>query len=277
MAITYNGRHCYTGIHHTQTTTAPATTAPATTATATWRRRTKRTVGVSCLAWGTVRGRKNNNKKNNNIKGGTNWGGVVGAAGPRDFVVFAVEVEALDELEMETMERMEKATEKLGENLQTIRTGRATPALLEGVMVDYYGAPTPIKSLASITVQDGANIVVQPFDKSCLGDVEKAVRDSDLGLSPTNDGSIVRINVPQLTEERRKEMVKVVSKFGEESKVAIRNIRRDCKKTIDKYQKDGLSEDLCKDKEQDIQTLTDDFVKKIDEAVKAKEKEITKV
>ena len=143
--------------------------------------------------------------------------------------------------------------------------------------MDYYGAPTPIKSLATITVQDGATIVVQPFDKSSLGEIEKAVRESDLGLSPNNDGNLVRINVPQLTAERRKDMVKVVSKYGEETKVAIRNIRRDVKKTLDKYQKDGLSEDLCKDKESDLQSMTDDFVKKTEEAIKAKEKEITTV
>mmetsp|Transcript_371 Transcript_371/g.708 ORF Transcript_371/g.708 Transcript_371/m.708 type:complete len:273 (+) Transcript_371:82-900(+) len=192
-------------------------------------------------------------------------------------VVLAAEVTDLEDLELETMERMDKALEKLSENLVTIRTGRATPALLDGIQVDYYGAPTPIKSLASITVQDGATVVVQPFDKSALSEIEKAIRESELGLSPTNDGSIVRINVPQLTAERRKEMVKVVSKFGEESKVAIRNIRRDAKKSIDKYQKDGLSEDLCKDKEGDLQKLTDDYVKKVDDTVKSKEKEITQV
>ena len=192
-------------------------------------------------------------------------------------MVLAVEVEDLEVLELETMERMDKALEKLSENLMTVRTGRASQAMLDGVMVDYYGAPTPIKSLASITVQDGANIVVQPFDKGSLGEIEKAVRDADLGLSPTNDGSIVRINVPQLTAERRKDMVKVVGKFAEESKVAVRNIRRDCKKTLDKYQKDGLSEDLCKDKEADLQQMTDDYVKKIEGVVKAKEKEITTV
>ena len=191
--------------------------------------------------------------------------------------MLAAEVTDLEDLELETMERMDKALEKLSENLVTIRTGRATPALLDGIQVDYYGAPTPIKSLASITVQDGATVVVQPFDKSALSEIEKAIRESELGLSPTNDGSIVRINVPQLTAERRKEMVKVVSKFGEESKVAIRNIRRDAKKSIDKYQKDGLSEDLCKDKEGDLQKLTDDYVKKVDDTVKSKEKEITQV
>lgn len=199
------------------------------------------------------------------------------ASAAGSFGVFAIDVTDLEELELETMERMDKALEKLGENLMTVRTGRASPALLEGVQVDYYGAPTPIKSLATITVQDGATIVVQPFDKSSLGEIEKAVRESDLGLSPNNDGNLVRINVPQLTAERRKDMVKVVSKYGEETKVAIRNIRRDVKKTLDKYQKDGLSEDLCKDKESDLQSMTDDFVKKTEEAIKAKEKEITTV
>merc|ERR1712196_656654 len=154
-------------------------------------------------------------------------------------MVLAVEGEDLEVLELETMERMDKALEKLSENLMTVRTGRASQAML-----------------------DGANIVVQPFDKGSLGEIEKAVRDADLGFSPTNDGSIVRINVPQLTAERRKDMVKVVGKFAEESKVAVRNIRRDCKKTLDKYQKDGLSEDLCKDKEADLQQMTDDYVKK---------------
>lgn len=195
----------------------------------------------------------------------------------KHFVVRAAEVEDLEELEMEAMERMDKALEKLTENLQTVRTGRANPALLDGIQVDYYGAPTPIKSLASITVQDGSTIVVQAFDKSSLAEIEKAIRESDLGVSPSNDGTVVRINIPQLTAERRKEMVKVVAKYGEESKVAIRNIRRDVKKTIDKYQKDGLSEDLCKDKEGDLQNLTDDYVKKIESSVKDKEKEVTQV
>merc|ERR1711916_128431 len=146
-------------------------------------------------------------------------------------MVLAVEVEDLEVLELETMERMDKALEKLSENLMTVRTGRASQAMLDGVMVDYYGAPTPIKSLASITVQDGANIVVQPFDKGSLGEIE----------------------------------------------VAVRDIRRDCKKPLDKYQKDGLSEDLCKDKEADLQQMTDDYVKKIEGVVKAKEMEITTV
>jgi ribosome recycling factor len=195
----------------------------------------------------------------------------------RRFVVKAAELEDLEELELEAMDRMDKALEKLAENLQTVRTGRASAAMLDGVEVDYYGAPTAIKSLASITVQDGSTIVVQAFDKSSLPEIEKAIRESDLGVSPSNDGTVVRINVPQLTAERRKELVKVVAKYGEESKVAVRNIRRDVKKTIDKFQKDGLSEDLCKDKEGDLQTLTDDYVKKIETSIKGKEKEVTQV
>ena len=227
---------------------------------------------------------KQNNNNNNNISRTVSRNDVVvcgslsGARGASGgYVIYAVDIEALEELELDTMERMDKALEKLTENLVTVRTGRATPALLDGILVDYYGAPTPIKSLASITVQDGATVVVQPFDKSSLAEIEKAVRDSDLGVSPSNDGSVVRINVPQLTAERRKEMVKVVSKYGEETKVAIRNIRRDVKKQLDKYQKDGLSEDLCKDKEADLQQMTDDYVKKIETAVKDKEKEVTSV
>ena len=193
------------------------------------------------------------------------------------YVVRVADVSDLEELEMEVMERMDKALDKLDENLMTVRTGRASAGLLEPVKVDYYGALTPLKSLASVTTPDASTINVQPFDKSALGDIEKAITDADLGVNPMNDGNVVRINIPQLTAERRKEMVKRVSKMGEESKVAVRNIRRDAMKTLDKYEKGGLSEDMCKDKSADIQKLTDDSIKKIDDAAKKKEKELTQV
>ena len=174
--------------------------------------------------------------------------------------------------------RMTKAIESLNRELATVRAGRANPSLLDRVMVDYYGAPTPINQLATITVPEARLLVVQPFDKSSIADVEKAIQKADLGISPTNDGSVIRIAIPALTEERRKELVKVVKKTAEESKVAIRNIRRDINEDLKKLQKDGeITEDELRRDTDEVQKITDKFVAEIDQVVTNKEKEIMEV
>ena len=174
--------------------------------------------------------------------------------------------------ELEAKELMDKATANFVENLKKVRTGRANPNMLDHVEVDYYGSPTPINQIASITVQEGKSLVIKPYDVSSLKDIERAINTSDIGLPPVNDGTCVRITVPSLTEETRKGFCKDVSKMAEEAKVAIRNIRRDAN---DEVKKDKtLPEDLAKDLQDQIQKATDKFIEKIDEVAKAKEKEI---
>ena len=169
-------------------------------------------------------------------------------------------------------ERMEKAIESLKHNLDKVRTGRANPAILDGVEVDYYGSPTPINQIASISVQEGKTIVIKPYDASSLKDIERAINTSDLSLPPQNDGSVIRITVPALTEETRKGFCKDVAKMAEEAKVAIRNIRRDGN---DEVKKDKtIPEDTAKDLQDQIQKATDKAITKVDEVAKAKEKEI---
>lgn len=171
-------------------------------------------------------------------------------------------------------ERMTKAIDSYKRDLATVRTGRANPAMLDRVMVDYYGSPTPVNQIAGISVVEGRQLVIKPYDRSSLKDIERGVYEADLGLTPQNDGEIIRINVPALTEERRKEFVKNVWKYAEHAKVAIRNIRRDANDDIKKC--DG-SEDEIKDGQSRVQKLTDKFVKQIDEIGKAKEKDIMTV
>lgn len=171
-------------------------------------------------------------------------------------------------------ERMKKAVENLQREFQTVRTGRANPAILDRVEVDYYGTPTPLKSLANISSQDGRSLVIQPYDKGALKEIEQGVHKAQLGLTPTNDGSVVRINIPALTEDRRKELSKQVKKIGEDAKVSVRNIRRDCDQELKKFKDEGISEDELKRKGEDLQKLTDKYVKEIDTAVGDKEKEI---
>lgn len=174
-------------------------------------------------------------------------------------------------------ERMKKAVANLHKEFQTIRTGRANPALLDRVEVDYYGSATPLKSLANISTQDGRSLVIQPYDKSSLKDIEQSIHKSQLGLTPNNDGTVIRINIPTLTEERRKELTKVVRKFGEESRVAVRNIRRDGADELKKLKDDKVSEDEIKRQEESLQKLTDKYVKEIDKAVQDKEHEVMEV
>lgn len=173
-------------------------------------------------------------------------------------------------------ETMKKAVANLMKEFQTIRTGRANPALLDRVEVDYYGTPTQLKGLANISTPDGRSLMIQPYDKSGLKDIETAIHKSGLGLTPNSDGTVIRITIPQLTEERRKEMTKTVKKFGEEAKVAVRNIRRDSADSIKKM-KGELSEDDIKRQEEALQKVTDKYVKEIDKHVHDKEVDIMEV
>lgn len=174
-------------------------------------------------------------------------------------------------------DRMKKAVQALKKELSTLRAGRANPALLERVQVDYYGVPTPINQTGNISTPDPRTILIQPWDKSTLGSIEKAILKSDLGLTPTNDGDVIRINIPPLTEERRAELVKTAKKFGEEAKVAVRNIRRDANEEIKKLEKTDISEDESRRHQDDIQKMTDRYVKEIDNILDDKEKEIMEV
>lgn len=174
-------------------------------------------------------------------------------------------------------DRMKKSIGSLSKEFQTIRTGRANPALLDRVEVEYYGTPTPLKSLANIGVPDGRSLVIQPYDKGCLKDIEQAIHKSGLGLTPNNDGTVVRINIPALTEERRKDLSKQVRKFGEEQRVAVRNIRRDSVDELKKMKSAQISEDEIKRQEESLQKLTDKYIKEIDKLVQEKEAEVMEV
>lgn len=174
-------------------------------------------------------------------------------------------------------ERMDKAIQALKRDLSTLRAGRATPALLDRIQVEYYGAPTPLNQLANINTPDSRTLMIQPWDKSSLADIERAIMKSDLGLTPANDGAMIRLSIPPLTEERRTELVKFTKKFGEEAKVAIRNIRRDANDDIKKLEKSDISEDESRRHQDDIQKATDKFVAEVDKVLAAKEKEIMEV
>lgn len=175
-------------------------------------------------------------------------------------------------------DHMHKAVEATQRSFNTIRTGRANPALLDRISVEYYGAPTPLKSLANISTPDASTIAIQPFDRSSLNLIEKAIQMSDLGLNPNNDGSIIRINIPPLTSDRRKELVKLAAKFAEEGKVSIRNIRRDAVDSVRKQEKNSeISEDESRDLQDKLQKLTDKYVAKIEGILAEKEKDITTV
>jgi ribosome recycling factor len=177
-----------------------------------------------------------------------------------------------------TKDRMAKAIQAYSRELASVRAGRASASLLDRITVDYYGAPTPVNQLAGISVPEARLLVIQPYDRSVLGDIEKAILKSDLGLNPSNDGTLIRIMIPQLTEERRKDLVKVVKKESEEAKIAIRNIRRDANDDLKKLEKNGeITEDAQRGYSDDIQKLTDDHIAKIDQITKDKEKEILEV
>lgn len=174
-------------------------------------------------------------------------------------------------------ERMEKALGALKRDLATLRAGRASVSMLDRVEAEYYGAPTPVNQLGSITTPDSRTLVIQPWDKSALALIEKAILKSDLGLTPANDGSIIRLVVPPLTQERRAELAKHTKKFGEEAKVAIRNIRRDANDDIKKKEKGEISEDESRRHQEDVQKITDRYVAEVDKILLAKEKEIMEV
>lgn len=174
--------------------------------------------------------------------------------------------------------RMDKAILALENDLAAIRAGRANPAILDKVTVEYYGVPTPVQQVGTVAVPEPRTITIQPWDGSILGEIEKAIIKADLGLNPNNDGKMIRLNFPPLTEERRKELVKGISKRGEECKVAVRNVRRDALEGFKKQKKDGeITEDDLKNLETQVQKLTDKFVANIDSIIGAKEKEILEV
>ncbi|MGL5793665.1 MAG: ribosome recycling factor [Waterburya sp.] len=178
----------------------------------------------------------------------------------------------------EIKERMQKTIEATQRSFNTIRTGRASTSLLDRVMVDYYGSETPLKSLANLTTPDATTIMIQPYDKSSMGQIEKAISMSDIGLTPNNDGQLIRLNIPPLTKERRKELVKMAGKLAEEGKVGVRNIRRDAIDEIRKQEKNSdISEDESRDLQDEIQKVTDDFNQKIDDLLAVKEKDIMTV
>lgn len=178
----------------------------------------------------------------------------------------------------ETQEKMEKVIANLKKEFSAIRAGRANPALLDRVVIDYYGVPTPLNQAANISAPEPRLLTIQPWDKSMLGEIEKAIQRADLGLSPNNDGSIIRIPMPILTEERRHDLVKIAKKTAEEAKVVIRNARRDGNDTIKKSEKDSLiSEDEAHKQQEDVQKLTDKFIKEIDDLLKDKEEDIMEV
>ena len=181
----------------------------------------------------------------------------------------------IEDVKTEAKESMDKALTALGREFNRVRTGRASLNLLDGVRADYYGAPTPLGQMASLSIPEPRLILIQPWDPKSCEAIEKALLKSDLGLTPNNDGKVVRIQIPALTEERRKELVKVVRKMGEETKVVVRAARRDANEMLKQFKKDGdISEDDAFKGQDLIQKLTDDYVAKVDEVLAAKEKEI---
>jgi ribosome recycling factor len=187
-------------------------------------------------------------------------------------------VELIDELLKDAEGRMAKSVESSRGELATVRTGRASPHLLDRIVVDYYGAQTPLKQLANVATSDARLLTVTPFDKSSIGAIEKAIQESDIGLTPSNDGNVVRLQIPELTEERRREMVKVVHGVAEEGRIAIRNIRRDVMQDLRELKNEGeVGEDDERRAEAALQKQTDDSIAEIDSLLKGKEEEILEV
>ncbi len=180
-----------------------------------------------------------------------------------------------DEILLDAEERMEKAVSHLGSSLQGIRTGRANPGLVDSIKVDYYGSPTPLKQIANVSVPEPQQIMIRPFDTSCLGEIAKAIQNSDLGLAPNNDGRVIRLNIPPLSTERRKQLTGRVKDLSEEARVSIRNIRRDANKHADQAEKDKtMSEDERDDVKDRIQELTKKYEGTVNNKAEAKEKEV---
>lgn len=178
----------------------------------------------------------------------------------------------------EMKEKMSQATQAFSKNLATVRAGRANPNILDNIFVEYYGAATPLNQLANVTAPEARLLVVTPFDKTAVGEIEKAIQKADIGLTPSNDGNLIRINIPSLTEERRKELVKIVGKYSEESRVQVRNHRREANDQLRKAEKNGdLTEDELRASEEKVQKETDHYIAEIDRLAKQKEEEIMEV
>ena len=186
--------------------------------------------------------------------------------------------EALEEMYLFGEEKMEKAVAQMKKEFASVRTGRANPGILDKVIVEYYGAPTPIRQMAQVSVSEGTTLVITPFDKSIMKEVEKAIIKAEIGVAPNNDGTCIRLNFPPLTEERRRETAKEVKKFGEDAKVVLRNVRREMVDDLKKIEKDeNLPEDMVKDNQDKIQKMTDKYVGIVDSLVTEKEKEVMTV
>lgn len=184
----------------------------------------------------------------------------------------------IESVHKDTKDKMDKSIETLKKDLKRVRTGRASASLLDGIRVDYYGTITPLAQMASVAVPESRMLTIQPWDVSAIKDIEKAILKSDLGLTPANDGKIIRINIPPLNEQRRKELVKVVNKTCEEYRVALRNIRRDSNEVLKGLKKDSkISEDDARKAQDKIQKITDEHIKQVDDIYKEKEKEILEV
>jgi ribosome recycling factor len=187
-------------------------------------------------------------------------------------------LETADEILATAENKMQKAIAATQNDMAAIRTGRANPLLLDRVVLDYYGTPTPVRQMANVSVSEGQTLVIQAYDKGMLGEIEKAISKSDINLPVNNDGTVLRLNVPPLNEERRKELVKQIKKMGEEGKIAIRNVRRDSGADIDKLKKsENLSEDEIKSRHEQLQKLTDKTIQQLEKQVAEKEKEIMSV
>lgn len=181
----------------------------------------------------------------------------------------------VEEIHQDSEARMQKALQATQQELAGVRTGRANPQVLDRISLDYYGTPTPLRQMANISAPDGQTLLIQPYDKSVLSEIEKAISKSDLGLTPNNDGSVIRLSIPPLTEERRKELVKLVKKYGEEGKVAIRNIRRDATDSIKKLEKEAnLPEDEVKRQLDEVQKKTDRYTGQLEKIISEKEQEV---
>ncbi|QGU04898.1 ribosome recycling factor [Corynebacterium comes] len=184
----------------------------------------------------------------------------------------------IDEILLESEERMSNSVEHTREDLTTIRTGRANPAMFNGIVAEYYGSPTPITQMATISVPEPRMLIIKPYEMGLMNDIEKAIRNSDLGVNPTNDGQVLRVSIPQLTEERRRDMAKMAKGKGEDGKIAIRNIRRKGMEQLKKLQKDGdVGEDEVQTAEKELDKITQGYVAQVDELVTRKEAELMEV
>lgn len=197
---------------------------------------------------------------------------------PRECATLVTLVDVIEETLLDAMDKMDKAVEHVQGQFGTVRTGRASPALVEKLNVEYYGAPVPLQQLAAIQVPEARMLMIKPHDRGALAAVEKAIRDSDLGVAPNNDGVVIRLNLPQLTEERRREYVKVVKHMAEDARIAVRNIRRDARKHLESFEKDGeISKDDLDRAEKELEKVTGEHVDKIDAALGRKEAELLEV